>query len=507
MNKIIKSSAVLTICMIMAKISSFIRDMLLAYQYGTSSISDAYVIASIIPNILFNGVITALYTCYIPIYNDIQSDNTLDINLFNSNLVNVIGCVSLVLSATFLFLSDNIVGMLAAGLSQDSMAIAVTFSKIMSFSLFFMSIGAVFQGFLQANNRFYIIGLLTIPSNLCACIGILLSTKKIDLMAWGVLLGFAIYIPYLIVPVYKCGFRYKLYLHFKDKYIIKLLKLILPVFMGQMILELNVLVDRRLATGLPEGSVTSLDYAFKISSMVHSSIALPIVTVLYPKFSHLIATNNEVEMKKLLNKSLGGLLMILVPITLGLVTLAEPVVKLLLYRGAFDSEALTTTVASLQCYAISIIPIGIRLLVEKVFYSLQDTKTPMINTTISIIINIILDIVLVRVLAHRGLALATSISSIITLLLLIGNLRLKIGSFELKKIIVSFVQVTFCALIMAIVVKMSYNFLLVYNEWIALISAVSFGIIVYAFCIGILKRKELKFVKERLLKYKEKKHE
>jgi len=171
---------------------------------------------------------------------------------------------------------------------------------------------------------------------------------------------------------------------------------------------------------------------------------------------------------------------------------AEPVVKLLFGRGAFDVAAISMTSNALFFYSIGMVGVGLREILSRAFYSLQDTKTPMINTAIAMTINIILNMVLSKFLGIGGLALATSISAIFCTGLLFVSLRKKIGSFGMKNTTISFIKILVSSLIMGIVAYLAYNFLLSYfGSNLSLTISICIGAFVYFMIVYFMKIDEV----------------
>ena len=160
------------------------------------------------------------------------------------------------------------------------------------------------------------------------------------------------------------------------------------------------------------------------------------------------------------------------------------------------------TASALFFYAIGIIGFGLRDILSRVFYSIQDTKTPMINGAIAMILNIILNIILVKYMKHSGLALATSISSIICIILLFISLSKKIGYFGQDKIISVLIKSVISALFMGVGTKFSYNFInslmgtSFIEQAISLGSSIVVGKAIYFICILILKVDEVTYIIE-----------
>src|SRR5699024_3854161 len=174
-----------------------------------------------------------------------------------------------------------------------------------------------------------------------------------------------------------------------------------------------MLVDRTIASRVVEGGITALNYANRLNGFIQGIFVLSISTALYPMISKMAAENNMQGLKKSVAEAISGINLLVIPATVGSMVFAEPVVMLLFGRGAFDSNAISLTTAALFYYSIGMLGFGLREVLSRAFYSLQDTKTPAINAAIAVVINIVLNIVLSKFMGIGGLALATSISAIV----------------------------------------------------------------------------------------------
>lgn len=488
MKKHLKSTTVLALIMFASKIIAFLRDIMLTNCYGASYISDAFLVSISIPTVLFSGVMTALFTCYIPFYKELKENNPDRIIQFNSNLITIVFGVSILFLFIFWIFDDFILKIFAVGFDGKTFQLAKEMANIMAIVMVFMGITYVFQGFLQANESFYLIGAMTIPTNVIIALSIFYSNEEnLLIMAWGTVLAYAIYIPYFGLPSYKKGFRYKMYLNFKDDDIKRMMWMVLPIFVGQIVFEINSIVDKSVASMLPAGGVTGLDYSFKVVSMIHSSIVAPISTIVYPQFSQYVVEHKEEQLKQLLSKVLCIVELLVIPLVGGIVVLAKPVIEILFFRGGFSTDAVILTSESLIAYSFSVIPISLRIICEKVFYARQESKIPMLNSMGGIIGNIILDITLVRTLAHVGLALATTVSSFVTLFLFLISLRKRIGNFEGVMIAKTGAKAGIATVAMCIVLYIMNSYLNGVSNIILVIIDLFFGVIVYGALIILMR--------------------
>lgn len=415
-KKIGNTTVLLGLCMIFTKVTSFAKDMVLSYAYGAGSVSDAYLVAVSIPTILITGIMTAVYTSYIPMYNEIKVKEEAKINKYTSNIINWVLLLAIVSLVLFFVFKKGIVYLFAAGFDENTFDLTVNLSSICIFSILFLAVLYVLQGYLQANNCFILVAFFMVPVNLIITLGIVVgyNLRNTTIMALAVVLAYAAVIPVFIYRSRKLGFRYSLQINIKDEYLKKTFIAIVPIFVGQMLAEINNIVDKNMASRLPSGYVTALDYGFKVSAIVYGILAWPIATVLYPKISAFFSEGKKEEATAAVRKSLEMVGMIIIPVTVIVVILANPIIEFLFYRGAFEEKDVQNTAQALTIYVISAIPIGYRTILEKVYYATKETKRTVVFSSIGIVVNIVLNILLLEPLGHVGLALATTCSCVVT---------------------------------------------------------------------------------------------
>ncbi len=235
-----------------------------------------------------------------------------------------------------------------------------------------------------------------------------------------------------------------------------------------------------------------------------------ITTVVFPLLAKESNSDNIKGMKKIMGYGVNLILLITIPATIGLVVLATPIVQVAFERGAFTANDTVMTSSALVFYALGLVAASLNLLNTRVYYSLQDTRTPMVIGGVSVGLNIILSLILVRYMAHVGLALATSISTTLAVLLMFYGLRNKIGSLGTKGYITAFIKAGAASAVMGIVAYVVYNGLYGYlgvsklYNLISLLAAVGIGVVVYRVLCYVFKVKEVRDivhrVKDRLIK-------
>ncbi len=491
---------------IFSKMLGFLREAIMTWRFGATALTDAFVISWNIPLVIFGGVATSLLTCYVPMYNSVKKQGKKQVDRFNSNLITMVFLVSLGIILLFMFFDETIIKTFFIRKDKtETIAYALKLSNVMIWSMLFLGISFILQGYIQVHEKFTVVGLMGIPLNLFIITGMLLANEEHYIwLAIGVLAGYAFYLPYFGFPARKSGFVYRPRLDFGDKNVRKILLLILPVFLGRMVFDINLMVDRYLGSGLAQGTVTCLNSANKLNLLVNSVVVTSVGTTIFPRLSKLTEEGNLKDVKKTLSTSLGSMSVFLIPISFAMIALARPIVSVAFGRGAFTAEKVLITAQAMEFYSISIISLGWRQIMEKVFYAMEDTKTPMVNSVISISINIILNLLLIGPMKHMGLALATSASSILTALLFFINLRHKIGRFGGKKLLDSFVKITVASFVMALLSRGLFAGMgfVMKSESVRLIMTAVFGMATYYFLLSVFKVRELRMALNMLRRRK-----
>ncbi|MGX6446051.1 murein biosynthesis integral membrane protein MurJ [Neobacillus sp. K501] len=489
-----KTVIFLMLLTIFSKILGFARDISLSYFYGATIISDVYLIASTIPFVILAIIGKGISTGFVPMYTRIESNEGTEraIN-YTNNLVNFVMVVCTIILIMGLLFTEQIVKLFASGFDGETLDLAVVFTRISLIGVYFTGLNYVFAAFLQVKGIFIITALVGLPSNFIVIGSFFLGSQtNVYMLAVGSVLAIGSQFLLIVFYGYKNNYRYKPRLDVKDKNIKQLIILALPVILGSSVAQINLLIDRTLASKISLGGISALNYANTINLIVLGVVVSTITTVLYPKIAKMAVQSKMNELKTYISEAINTIHLFVLPVTVGYMLFAEPIVQLLYGRGEFDSKAISLTSIALFYYSIGLIGFSLRDILSNVFYSLQDTKTPMVNAAISMLINIVLNFVLSKYLGIGGLALATSISILFCSLLLLINLRKKIGNFGLKTIMLTFTKIFFASLAMGGISHHAYNLLInQIGSTFSLFLSVLIGMIVYATMISFMKIKEV----------------
>ena len=512
MSKKTKTTAlVLMLIILTSKITGFFRDIVLAQTFGAGEITDAYLTALNIPVVLFDGISAALGTTFIPIYFKIKSSKGQEeVNKFTSNILNIVILVSLVFVLLGVIFAPYIVKIFAVGFKGDVFDLTVNYSKILIFSMVFIAINGLVSSYLVASGNVYISGAITIPFNIFVIIAIIFtSVTESYVMVYGTLIAYIAQLLFQLPLLIKKGYKHRLTVNLRDENIRQILFLVIPVFIGSYINQINAVVNRTLASTLDSGSITALNYANKLNMFAVGVIAVAISTIMYPILSKLASEGNKKLFKINISKSINMIVIIMLPIMVVMTTFSKEIVKVLFEEGSFNSHDTYLTSTALFFYSIGILSYGLKELLAKSFYSLQDTKTPVRNATISVVINIVFSIILVNIMGIGGLALASSISATVTTMLLLISLRKKIGKIGFSYILKTFIKGAIASIVMYIIMRIAYNYIFIYGSRFALESRkfiafncfiyVILGMSTYLIVVFALKVKEVKEIFDAIL--------
>ena len=502
MSKVAKATIGLMIATMLSKVLGLGRELVLGSMYGASNYSDIYITTMNITTILFSGLGTTLITTFIPLYFENQGlGGENKANKFSNNIFNTVLLLSVFLSLLCCIFAEPLVRIFAMGFQGNNLDIAVKFTRIMIFGGMFIGINNIVTAILQTKGNFIIPGISSIPFNIIIMISIILSVKiNIYILPIGTLIAMSSQVVFQYPFAHKKGYKYKPYINLKDEYIKRMILLIAPIFIGVAVDQINLMVDRTLASTLVEGSISALNYANRLNGFVIGLFILSIGSVIYPVLSKSSLNNDKSKFIDTIVKSTNSVILLTVPISVGAIVLSTPIVKLIFQRGAFDEKATVMTATALIFYSLGTIGMGVREIFNKVFYSLQDTKTPMINGVFAMIVNIGLNLVLVKFMGHGGLALATSISAISCTFLLMVSLYKKSGYFGHDKILKTFIKALIAAIFMGIVTTFAYGSLSkllgagFIGEFVSLFGSIGIGAITYGILIIVLKVEEVRMI-------------
>ena len=415
----------LIIFALLAKGFGFIREVVLANCYGAGSVSDVFVVVQNIPAVIFSIFGAAVTTGFIPLYSELKvKKGKNSAKQFTSNVISIFIVLSLAFTVIGINYSNYLVDIFAGGFSGETYGLCNQFAKIIMPSSIAIILGYVYNAFLQTEGYFNQNSLMNVPYNLIQIAFIIFGfyLGKPLLLALGILLSSFGQLLYLYIESRKkTNYRFHFECNFRDETLLQMLKLVGPVFLSTAIGQLNTIIDRSLASGLEAGSASALNYANEVTNIITQVVILSMTTIMYPKLTELFASKDG-DRFNFSHRYIETISLIVVPSSVALILFSKDIVCVLFARGAFDARSVAMVSGALSVYAVGVIGVAFRDVLNKIFYSLKDTVTPMVNGSICVGLNICLNITLVGRFKYLGLAAATSISATVTILIMFFSL-------------------------------------------------------------------------------------
>lgn len=488
------TALILMILTVLSKVFGFAREMVLSYFYGANVVSDAFVIALSVPIVLIGVVSNGITTSYIPMYSSIlESKGRRRADRFTSNLVNVtfvIATLAIIFGEVF---TTPLVKVFALGLEGEALGLAVEFTRFSLLSIYALVISAVFRGYLNMYDEFAIPAATGFILNIIIITSIILSKfTTVHILGIGLFLANTLQYVIFIRPMRKTGYQHKKIFDLKSVHLREMLQISIPVMIGVAVMEVNNVADKFFASFLATGAITNLNYAQRLASFVSGIVIVSITTASYPEMSRYGSTGDLDGLKKSTTASIGLANFLVFPAAVGLMALAHPIMDLLFGRGAITPADVTAMGGALFWYGPMLMAQGARDILNRSFYAIKDTKTPMIISSIMVAINIVLDGLFLKPWGLSGLSAATSLATVIGMLMMYLVFRKEIGQFGFKALLINYFKVGLAAALMGLVTHLVYGFLVQQIPGIlALVGSMVVAVIVYAALVLILRVEEV----------------
>lgn len=437
-RSLVKAATIISAAAVLSRILGYVREMLLAARFGATYTSDAYLTAQDLPSALLLTVSAGLVMVFIPVYREVmQREGERAAGRLAVTVLNLTLLVALVLLVAGWVLAPWFVPRLVPHFPPHAHALAISLTRTMLPMLLFMGLAGVGPAVLNAHHRFTAPAFVGVVNNLPVVLVLLVVSQasQIHWVAWAVVVGTALGAVMLLPSLRRLGLRWRPFIDWRDPGLAKVGRLIVPVLATTGIIQVQDFFDRYLASGLAEGSISALNYAVRVNSLPYGVVGAAIATVLYPTLAAQAADRQADDLRGTLSRGLRMLSFVLLPMAAGLLLLREPIVKLMFERGAFDPHATRLTAYALLFYAPGILLFGWQDFLNRCFWALQDTRTPMWAAAALVVFGLVLKLALVQPLAHGGLALGQTLATLVSVGYLLWQLRKRLTSIGGRQIL------------------------------------------------------------------------
>ncbi|MBT8342666.1 MAG: murein biosynthesis integral membrane protein MurJ [Desulfatitalea sp.] len=458
-----RATGVVSAATLLSRIIGAVRDVAIASFFGAGMVSDAFVAAFRIPNLLRRMFGEgSLSIAFVPVYSDYYYHR--ERQAADQLVASAFRALALALSALALMgmaAAPWLVHLLAPGFADEAetFALTVNLTRIMFPYIVCIGLVAMSMGVLNVMGHFAAPALAPVALNIamiCAmALGSCFVASKSGLAYWlagGVLAGgicqIALQLPFLI----KNGIRFQHHAQWWHPAFKPILTMLGPSLIGAAVYQINGLVITLLATLQAQGSVSHLYYADRLVQFPLGLFGIAAATAVLPTMTRQAAQQQHEALQATFSHALRLVFFITLPAMAGLIVLREPIVSLLFQRGAFGGRDMQLTADALLYYAIGLWAFAAVRVVLNIFYAFKDTRTPVRMAVLAVAANLILGLTLSGPMGYKGLALALSLASTIHLGLLAWAAWGKLGPVEWRTITFSLFKSGICAAIMGLCV-------------------------------------------------------
>ncbi len=455
MSQMLKSSGAMAAATLTSRVLGMVREMVYARFMGTSWVASAFILAFQIPNLfrrlLGEGALTA---AFIPIFKEKEKRDG-DAAMWHA--------ANAVISGLLLFTAAVVVlGFIGVSVALSFGAqtveghtrftgrtlLMLDLLRVMLPYLMLVCLAAVFMGMLNARGHFFIPAMGAATLNLVMIASVLWLAPQfgkhlppeeklpaqIFALAIGVVLAGIVQAWFQLPSLHREGFRYRWVTPWQDDTVRRVVRQMLPATLGVAAFQINVVVVNVLAYWVDDYVVASFQYAVRLMELPQGLFGISLATYLLPALSGLAAEKKFPEFRQELRQGVSYLVLVNLLASVLLLTLAEPIMRLLFERGKFDANSTAQATLALTCLAPGLVLFSLVNVVARAFYALGDTKTPMKISVFCLLLNLGLAAVLVWPYKQGGLGMANTATAGLNLALLTYALRRKLKTLEMSSL-------------------------------------------------------------------------
>ncbi len=485
--QLFKSVFVISFFISLSRILGFVRDVLIAKYLGVGMLSDAFFAAFRLPNFFrrvfaegaFNSAFVPIFVDKLQVHNDRQ-----DALNFVRNILSLLFFILMVFIILLQIFMPFAMKMMFFGFSADpeKLTLLINLSRITIFYLLFISIVSLFSGVLNSLGKFAVPSASPIILNGSLIASIfafgVFTPNLAYALSWGVFTAGVLQLLWLMFFLWRAKMLvYPTLPKINDdsRYFFRKL---LPGIIGANVMQINLLVDTMIAS-LIAGAVSYLYYADRINQLPLAMIGIAINIALLPTLSRAIKSDNISHAIKLQNLALEAGLILVIPATLALTCLAQPIIEVLFQRGAFGQNESNLVAKALMFYSFGLPAFVMVKVLEPGFFARSNTKTPMKIALICLVVNVLFNIIFFKPFGYIGIVLASVCSSYLNVSLLLFNLTKKKHFIFEEDFFVKLFKIIVPAIFMAVVLLFLNQYFSNINPINNLILTIAIGLISY----------------------------
>lgn len=406
---------------IISKALGFVREMVIAANFGTSWRLDALIVA-MDPALHIGGIIVGAFaSMMVPIYiNEKRNKDPERIKAYTTQILFVSSLILIGFGVLFSIFPELFVRLFAPRFSGEEFEYAVRKMRIIGFLPLVQGLHSLATALLNAQRRYMLASMIQLVFNIFTIPAIVIFAPFFSEASYlfAFILGTVMVDMALLIVLRRQIDIKKIKGSFKNPAIKETLLLSLPLLLSGSLGIINGIVDKAFASSLDAGSISSLRYSQTIRTMITSLIIGSLMTTVFTELSEMSVNNNKEALERRMKKTSSDLLNFMVPLTFWLILMARPLIALLYQRGEFSADSTNMVTLAFTGYSMTLIISPISNLLMRVFTAHKKTNVALFITIISIILNFIFNAMLIKRFGILGLTLSTSFVALINLILL-----------------------------------------------------------------------------------------
>jgi putative peptidoglycan lipid II flippase len=445
-----------------SRILGLVRDMVRAYFFGTGMAADAFTVAFRLPNLLRSLLGEgALSAAFVPIFGEyLAKRGRREAWALAGAAWSLLALVLIAVAIVGVLVTPYLVKVMAFGYRSvpGKLDLTISLTRIMFPYIVFVGLAALAMGMLNSLRHFFAPAISPVLLNLGMIASMVifgprmgnLPEKQVYALAGGVLVGGAAQLAIQIPFLKKMGMSFRFRPNWHHPGVKRIVWLMAPGVIGLGVLEVNSFVDTFLGAMLRPGSVAALEYGNRLMQLPLGIFGVAVGTAILPTLAIQAAREDYNQLRDTFSFAVRYVCFIMIPATVGLMVLRYPIIRLLLERGQFrHGQSVSMTASALMFYAAGLVCYGSVKCVAPVFYSLKDTRTPVKTGVTAMLSNVVLNVILMQFLGLGGLALATALSSLLNLTLLLRQLRRRLGYIKGSEMLTGVARMGLAGVVMA----------------------------------------------------------
>lgn len=457
----------MSVAVMFSRVTGLLREQVMAWQFGTGLEAEAFRLGFILPNLTRDLFAEgALSSAFVPTFTEYLTTKG---KVEAARLANLVATAVVLLVGTICILgwlfAPQLVDLFASGFRRvpGKSELAAHLTRIMFPFLLLVALAAQAMGVLNACNQFGIPALASSLFNVISVgsglilgllLGPTLGLTPIEGMAWGVIIGGAGQLLWQVPSLLDKGFRFQPLWDTTHPGLRHIFRMMGPAILGAAAVNINLAVNMNFASSVVDpqrganGPVNWLSFAFRFIHLPIGIFGVAIASATVPAITRSLATGDVDEFRRTLSRSLGVVLLMTVPSSIGLYALGQDIVRVIYQHGKFTAYDTQQTAFAMSCYAIGLAGYAGLKVLTPAFYALKDSRTPMLFGMVSIAVNFVVAWASMHFtrLGHAGLALTTSTVAVVSFAGLFWILRNRVGGIHGRELFSSTGRIALAAL-------------------------------------------------------------